>query len=75
MTGYPFGPGGYGGCFEPHFLRSTTIAIAVTTTAKAEPAYFSGIDMRDGEEGDDGKCLLSKMLGIQLPRVMAPHLA
>jgi hypothetical protein len=48
MIGYPFGPGGYGGCFEAHCLRTTARTITVAATAKAEPAYFS--DMVDSEE-------------------------
>ena len=57
MTGYPLGPGGYGRRAGVHFLRATARAIAVVTTAKAGPAYFSDVDkdMEDSEVDSDGQ--------------------
>ena len=53
ITGYPFGPGGYGGRLGAHRLRNTARAIAVATTTTTGPKHFSNMDMADsGREGD-----------------------
>jgi len=59
ITGYPFGPGGYGVVrLEANRLRNTARATTVATTAKAGPTNFSDIDIGgSGERGTVGDSL------------------
>jgi len=53
ITGYPFGPGGYGGRLGARRLCSTARAIPTATTTTAGRTNPSGMDMVDsGEQGD-----------------------
>jgi len=50
MTGYPFGPGGYGGRLGAHRLRNTARAIPTVTTTTAGRTNPSSIDMVDSDK-------------------------
>jgi hypothetical protein len=73
IIGNPFGPGGYGGRFEAHLLRTTARTIAVATAAKPGPRYFSGLDMLDSSGWGKGAATEdSKTPGVHLRTVTAP---